>query len=531
MGLYKLEKRPNGLFVLLSQGSKDKTLSILKQELLLRNIEPDFKALEKWIEEDSQEPFKLTEEVVDLNGRFTIRLSEDLLTAYLTFFPAIEGQLKISLDEIKKSLISKGVTYGVDEVKIMLALTQSKITFELPIAKGSNPIPGKNAKIKYFFNEKGIEVKPKELENGKVDFYNMNLIQIVKKGQILIEKIPATPGIPGITVTGQKIPAINGKNIILPVGKNLIVSQDSLKAYAGCEGHVVIVERRVSVLPVFEVNGDVDFSTGNIDFTGNVIIKGNIKDGFNVKSNGDVEVYGSVEGGNIFALGNIFIKKGIRGLKKSKLKAQGSIYSNFVEHACLDADGDVIITEAIMHSTVNSGSTIQVGGRRGLVVGGTCRAGRALICKNIGSQLATFTTIEVGLKPEIRLEYKDICQNLVLTKKNLENTRKALRLLEEMQDKLGNLPTNKIALLKKLVITKGELEKQIEDMLLHKEQVEFEIKELDEGYVQVSGVINCGVNITIGRANKHFTSEMYKVTLRQKGVDISISPLNEEKGA
>ncbi|MGI6226646.1 MAG: DUF342 domain-containing protein, partial [Peptococcales bacterium] len=434
MGLYKLEKRIDGLYAIFLDEDKERALNLLKEELMLRNIKTDIKALERWVETDSGKLFKLTEETkLDLGGKFTIALSNDLLVASLTIYPAIEGHFTISLEEIKKTLTSKGITYGIDDVKIIMALTENKLISNLPIAKGVAPLPGKSAKIKYYFHEKGIEIKPKELDNGRVDFYNTNMIQIVKKGQILIEKIPATIGIPGITVTGQKLTAPDGQNTILPVGKNLIVSEDKLKAYAGCEGHVVLVNDRVSVLPIFEVNGDVDFSTGNIDYIGNVIVKGNIKDGFSVKAQGDVEVYGNVEGGNIITSGNILIKKGIRGLKKSKLIAQGNIFSNFVEHAYLEAYGDIIITEAIMHSIVNSSTSIKVGGRRGLIVGGTCRAGKFLICKNIGSNLATLTNIEIGILPEIRMQYKDICQNLVKFQQNLDNTNKAIRLLQELQ--------------------------------------------------------------------------------------------------
>jgi len=235
-------------------------LEVLKQELDIRNIQTNYQVLEKWIVANPGQPFKLIEaKETDLRGKFDINLSEDLLTAYLTIFPSLNGPLEISLSEIKAALINRGISFGVDEVKIMMALAENKLILKTPIAKGRKSVSGKNAEIKYYFHEKGIEIKPKELENGKVDFYNISLIQIVKKGQVLIEKIPATQGISGITVTGREIPASNGNDAILPVGKNLIISKDCLKAYASCEGHVVIVERRVSVLPVFEVNSDVDF--------------------------------------------------------------------------------------------------------------------------------------------------------------------------------------------------------------------------------------------------------------------------------
>ena len=52
----------------------------------------------------------------------------------------------------------------------MMALAENKLCLDLPIAEGRKPLRGKDASIKYHFHEKGLELKPKELENGKVDF-------------------------------------------------------------------------------------------------------------------------------------------------------------------------------------------------------------------------------------------------------------------------------------------------------------------------------------------------------------------------
>ncbi|MFZ7104620.1 MAG: FapA family protein [Peptococcaceae bacterium] len=534
MGFYKLEKQPEGLYLTFTSDQKglteERILQLMLKELELRNVKIDPDEFNGWYRKKQQESLKVGDgQGSDLKAKYDINISADLLTAYLTIFPALDGKHKLSLAEVKAELINKGITFGVDDVKIMIAIAENSCVIDLPVAKGRVAVPGNNSVINYHFHEKGINIKPQELENGNVDFYNIRLIQSVEKGQLLVEKIPATKGIPGMTVTGKEIPALNGKDIILPLGKNLVASEDYLKGFAACEGHVVIVDRRVSVLPVYEVDGDVDFSTGNIDFIGNVVVKGNIKEGFTVKAKGDIEVFGTVEGGNISSSGNIVIKKGIRGLKKSLIEAVGSIYSNFIEYANVTAGGDLIVNEAIMHSTINAGLTIQVGGRKGLVVGGTCRAGNALICKNIGSNLATITTVEVGIKPELRMQFLDVTKNLAQLRENLDKTTKGIRLLRELKERHSRLPSDKEILLTKLLGIKKQLDTQQEDLTLHKMELETQIKELEDGFIKISGVINCGVNVTIGRAYKQFTYEMYKVMLRQKGVDISISPLEEAK--
>ena len=53
------------------------------------------------------------------------------------------------------------------------------------------------------------------------------------------------------------------------------------------------------VSPVFQLNGDVDFSSGDIDFRGNVSINGNVTAGFKVRASGDIEVNGFIENSEV----------------------------------------------------------------------------------------------------------------------------------------------------------------------------------------------------------------------------------------
>ena len=50
------------------------------------------------------------------------------------------------------------------------------------------------------------------------------------------------------------------------------------------------------MFPVYVVPGDVDFSTGNIDFIGSVKVMGSVRNGFSVKAEGNVEIMGRLEG-------------------------------------------------------------------------------------------------------------------------------------------------------------------------------------------------------------------------------------------
>lgn len=528
MIFYELIIKPEGLFVktplIATKKEKEQLFKILLEELNLRKVVFDEQEIKKMFLKESSEMIQISDTAdIDKDGKFIIEVSKDEMQAFLTIFPPLNDK-KIDYLEIKQGLDEKNIVFGINEERIKNALMSKKNIIDLMIAKGKKAIPGKDAYLEYFFNPNGIEVKPQELENGKIDFYNTNIIQIVNKGQLLVGKIPSTAGIPGQTVTGKELSPLKGKDVPILVGKNIGVSKDFSKAYSLKEGHVVMINGKVEVLDVYEVKGDVDFSCGNIDYSGNVIIRGNIKNGFSVKAGGDVEIHGNIEGGDVVAEGNIFIKKGVRGLKKSKITAQRNIYSTFIENANLFAGEDVTVTEAIMHSNVNAGGIIQVGGRRGLIVGGNSQAGEAVICKNIGSNLATLTHIAVGINPILREEYNKNCQRQIFIKENLDKIQKALNIINELEKKLKKLSLDKKRLKEKLLRNKVLLLKEQEELFIKKQEQEEKIKTLNKGYIKVSDTINCGVTVSLGKANKHFSSEVRRVVLRQDGVDISILP-------
>lgn len=66
------------------------------------------------------------------------------------------------------------------------------------------------------------EPQPKITEDGKVNHYELNLINKVERGGWLGERIDATPGEPGKSVFGEEIPAKPGKQLPLLYDRNSV---------------------------------------------------------------------------------------------------------------------------------------------------------------------------------------------------------------------------------------------------------------------------------------------------------------------
>lgn len=79
------------------------------------------------------------------------------------------------------------------------------------------------------------------------------------------------------------------------------------------------------------IRGDVDVSSGNIDFIGDIMVKGNVMEGFSVTSKKNVTIFGTVTNGTVTADGDITIKL---GSINSKLRSEkGSIKLDFCQNS------------------------------------------------------------------------------------------------------------------------------------------------------------------------------------------------------
>ena len=291
-------------------------------------------------------------------------------------------------------MVREGIKYGVDESKIQDFLNDREYCTDYVLAKATQPIQGRNAVITYHFNT-DLTMKPKTNEDGSVDFHTLDIISRCKKGDLLATLTPLVPGKPGIDVFGKVIKPNKVNNKVLRHGKNISMSEDGLQLFSDVDGHVSLADDRVFVSNIYEIPADVDPSTGDIEYDGNVIIRGNVITGFTVKAKGDIEVYGVVEGAYIEAGGQIILRRGIQGMNKGVLKAEGNVISKFIENAEVIAGG-YINTDSIIHSKVSAKGDIVVGGRRGSVAGGVIRSGTLISVKSSGSHMGTNTVLEVG---------------------------------------------------------------------------------------------------------------------------------------
>ena len=433
-----------------------------------------------------------------------IVVSDNKMEAIARFYPPTKGAPCMTKGDIYRLLDIKGIKFGIVDEVIQEFVEDRAYCTDLIVAKGVPAIDGHSAKITYHFNlEKSL--KPKENEDGTVDFHSLDNINRVNKGDCLATMIPVDYGKPGKDVYGNHISPKKVNNLVFKYGMNIYESEDRLKIFSDVEGHVELQGDRVFVSDTYMINEDVSTATGDINYTGNVHIKGNVTAGFTVRAKGNVTVDGVVECAVIDAGGSIILKSGIQGGKRGILRAKKDIVSKFLENAIVRAGGK-ITTEAILYSDVSAGDVVEVMGRKGFIVGGTTRSKNCVICKSAGSNMETKTEIEVGVDPHIIEEAAHLEKSI--SEKNIEK-EKYTQLMAVLSNRLnhGKLNEDGLAQLKKVSESYIECTKLLEQETARLTQINEEIESMGDGSVEIRHIGHVGVKLVIGNSIYYIREE------------------------
>jgi uncharacterized protein (DUF342 family) len=450
-------------------------------------------------------------------AEISVIVSRDRMEAFLQI-DAAGDCAKPSLEIVAERIQQAGVTQGVLPESISAALRQ--ITQRVLCAKGTPPENGLDAQVKHLIDlsQRG---KPAELHGGGVDFKDLGLYINVVKGQVLAEKIPATAGVPGMDVCGNPIPAKPGKDVVLHPGANIHVVDD-VKLVAAAGGNLVVTGGKLSISPVLQIKGDVDLSTGNINFAGDVIIRGSVSEGFSVKAGGNVDIAGMVSGGSVEGA-NVTVRQGIVGLNKAVIKATDTVTAKFVENARIAADQVFLIQDVVLHSHLSAGQKVRVEGRRGQIVGGLVAAGDEIVAKTAGNTSIMPTDLQAGVNPKLREEYMNLRKELRTMESSLDQIQKGLFTLRSMDQ--GQLPPEKKELLLKITRAQFTTLGQVEAMRKRLAELETAYEELKSGQVKISDTVYPGVKITIGSLIKPVQEELRFVTFYADAGEIKFRPL------
>lgn len=502
-GRVQVRVRPEGVFLVVTapQGNgRPAGLPSAERALSRKEIvDVDWSAVQAALEGRSGEPVLVAPRhpSLDRDAAVDVEVSQDEMEAHLVVQPALGGR-KLSVAQIEEALQAAGVVEGVKREVVEAAVAAQEGGGRFLVAKGRAPVDGSDGYIDYRFSVQGVAPRPLELEDGRVDYYNLRTVQSATSGQVLAVRVAPTKGLAGVTVTGRALPARAGREVRLPKGKNTDVdAADPNQLVAVITGQVMVAGGKVHVLPVYDVRGDVDFGTGNVDFQGSVVVKGSVRNGFTIRAAGNVEVFGSVEAATIVTEGDVVIRGGVQGGDRGRIVGR-NVQAKYIQNCRLEATGDVVVDEGLMYAEVDAQGKVEARGSKGRIVGGTVRAVSLVSARVIGSKLGTHTEVMVGVSPEVRGELERVTQELLARQRQLGEVVKSIHLIKEAVAAGRPLPRGDGERLSKLVEAMQQLNEVIEELGPRQEELKVLVEAASTGQVRASDRAFPGVRVSIG---------------------------------
>jgi uncharacterized protein (DUF342 family) len=401
-----------------------------------------------------------------------LSVTKDKQKAYYAIYPTKFGKVPTYAD-IDEELHQNKIMSRVEQAKIEEQLgiidpANPKFTRVL-VAQGKEPVEGHE---EYYLPLINLKKKAGEIKSdGSIDFKEVGSIIEIKQGQDILRRVPKVKSSDGYNVFGDKAVAevksisegfYKGANIEQGKGdENIFVSSIN-----GC---IDVDGKRISVIQVAFIQGDVNYDTGNIDFDGSVHIVGSVLPGFSVKAKIDIIIEKNVDDAFIEAGGDITVKMGVVGKDNVKLVAGGKVMAKYLLNAKVEAAGDIVVEDSIINCDVFSNSKISVIAKQGKIIGGKSTALHEIIVNVSGSPNETETQLNVGRNLFIEKEMAEIHKEISKWRRTVDENMRKLKLsygeavFENPKEFIAKLPTvkkkNCLILLKELSNNNKELKK------------------------------------------------------------------------
>lgn len=316
-----------------------------------------------------------------------------------------------------------------------------------------------------------------------MDLFNLGYVQNVIKGQILAQIIPLD------TVEGELDPRFVLTTVDFPAGQNTYIDPDYPQyLLAAINGYVFYADGRITVKGLLNVQQDISFHTGNINFVGDMSIMGAVRSGFSVLAN-NIRISGLVEGGIAHSNSNMLVDGGVRGniSEHCLVDSGGKLMISYLERAEARARGNIVINKYCLYSTVYAGNNMLV---KEYLYGGRISVFSSLyIGKQLGNKAGIATSISIGYDPLIlrRIEKQEtFISSLTQSISHLRSITK-------------DLPPDANATTIKLQSMIAQRDVLIEQRKVLMDKLSNDEKTIHNCRLIVPGIVYPGVEITIGK--------------------------------
>ena len=183
-------------------------------------------------------------------------------------------------------------------------------------------------------------------------------------------------------------------------------------------------------------------------------------------------------------------------MHKGVLKAGTNILARYIENAKVEAGG-YVEAEIILNSEVSAKTVVRAMGKKGLINGGTVRAGGAIEAERLGTEMGTITELEVGVDPTLKERYVELKKLVEKESKSLEEKKVIVTNYGKKITAGEVLPQDKLLYVQKLALSCKQQQAELEPLRKEMSDIHVKMMESQHGYVSVQRKAYSGVVIQI----------------------------------
>ena len=432
------------------------------------------------------------------------------LAGSMKIVPSLGDPQHLIVEDLMEAVQNEDITFGVLTEAIEQVAREKIVDQWVVIARGIKPEEGTDGYITFHFDKDRTKAKIKENADGKVNLRDLNLIQNVKKGDILCEVVGPRAGKSGLSIKNTEIPSKEGTHVKLPSGTNVSISADRTQMFAAMDGMVRWAENTVIVDPVYTVH-DVDASVGNIRFNGSVVILGEVGDGYEIHAGEDITIATTVGRVVLEAGGTIRIAGGILGQEKAIITANGNIYARFIQDAHVKSEKNIIVNDYIRNSLVSAVGPVVIKNSNGFIATSKVSSDCWIYCNTVGQEDAGVETeLSIGHSPVLHQEQVRIKEEIESKTQDFLRFQASLAKLRVMKS-TGELSRQQEMLYEKILGTMENIRKTLTQQNAKSLEITEKIQRTYQGNIYIEGTVHDRTSIHIGMASTTITGARSQV--------------------
>ncbi len=394
---------------------------------------------------------------------------------------------------------------------------------KLLIARGQEPNHGKDGRIEIVAKSFNENKSCTDTENPR----NLGLIKNVSKGEIIAKRIHPTPGIPGKDIFGNQIEPKHGEWVPFRPGQLVeIVNEDTLVAVAS--GALVIDnDDTISVTTEWTIDGDVDFSTGHVEFYGKKLsIKGSVLGGFTVEAMEDLYIGCNVEDEAIVLAGGNISVKGIIRSQNTMVKAGGSLECDAIEYSRVFVGKDLVVNDYILNGGCQIHGNVTVLQGKGLIAGGQVIMGGSLKIKTAGTSANVPTYLSAGRDPLLEIHHNALVKEQEKLSGKLTKIQEGLLKLKKLEATGKKLDPGLETVRQKLEAAALDISAQMETNREKIKGIEKNFGLMERATISITGVAYPNVKIKICEASMILSNRTNNIIFFFKDGEIGAKTLS-----